>query len=365
MSTAALGTITCPTDSFLPISTHCSPRKSFFTTRPHIDPKQLVATLRCIANLMIVPFGAGASYSPPSPLELHYSDNASSIYPDRPIRPLPKRRLRSRLSSEVADSILYPQAGTSLKPLFKIPYPESEKDTYGDASQGYTSENDVGVFQRPQHHDENEKDSYQFKGNELGSEDEDSLRIVRRYQEQRQKFVPTNTIPSRSGYAVPRNDASKYMKPTIPPSASSGDSVDGYDSFENTNNKKKRKIPISGSLNNHHSSLSADMAHMDISSTRDIDVSQMDSDGGVGQYYGTGSSAAPASPHGTGISGAGRGRYGRAGVRRLSGRSPLGVSFNGSNTLQAGRALYGRKDSVAPDNIDGIGNRAPFSTFWY
>ena len=34
----------------------------------------------------------------------------SSVYPDRPIRPLPKRPLRSRLSQEAADSILYPPA---------------------------------------------------------------------------------------------------------------------------------------------------------------------------------------------------------------------------------------------------------------
>ncbi|KAL8974034.1 MAG: hypothetical protein Q9197_001730 [Variospora fuerteventurae] len=54
---------------------------------------------------------------------------------------------------------------------------------------------------------------------------------------------------------------------SLPMSApSSQDSVDGYDSFENTNNKKKRKIPTSGSLGGHHTSLSAEMASMDTTS---------------------------------------------------------------------------------------------------
>ncbi len=174
-----------------------------------------------------------------------------------------------------------------------------------------------------------ENGSYQFKGNEVGSDDEENAGIVRRYHEQRQRPPSGGTGSSRNGYIVSRNDSSKYTKPPITQSTlSSGDSVDGYDSFENTNNKKKRKIPA---LGGHHSTLSAEMASMGLSSTRDIDVSQVDQDGGVGHYYGTGSSATPAKSSGTGISGAGRGRYGRAGGRRHSGRSPLGVSSNGLN----------------------------------
>jgi hypothetical protein len=90
---------------------------------------------------------------------------------------------------------------------------------------------------------------------------------------------------------------------------------------------------MSGSLGSHQLSLSAEMAQMGISSTRDIDVTHAEVDGGVGHYYGTGSSAVPAVSSGNGISGAGRGRYGKAGAKNYGGRSPLGVSTNGSNAL--------------------------------
>ena len=209
---------------------------------------------------------------------------------------------------------------------------------------------------REQRNGDGEIDSYQFRGAENGSDDEDGVGMAKRYYEQRQRPGSVNSI-SRNGYTLSRSDAAKYMKPAIPQStASSGDSVDGYDSFENTNNKKKRKIPTSGSLGSHQTSLSADMAQMGISSTRDIDVAQSESDSGVGHYYGTGNSAVPAVSSGTGISGAGRGRYGRAGTRYHSGRSPLGVSVNGSNTLQAGRSLHHRRDYTPGSSAGGKGN---------
>lgn len=183
------------------------------------------------------------------------------------------------------------------------------------------------------------KDSYQFRGNDLGSDDEREIAGPR----QRQRPATGTSVSSRSIHPFTRSDGSKFVKPAIPQStASSNDSVDGYDSFENTNNKKKRKIPTSGTLGSHQSSLSADMASMGISSTRDIDVAQAEADSGVGHYYGTGSSAVPAVSSGNGISGAGRGRYGRAGTRHHSGRSPLGVSVNGSNALQGSGPSYRR-----------------------
>lgn len=73
-------------------------------------------------------------------------------------------------------------------------------------------------------------------------------------------------------------------------------SADGYESFENTSNKKKRKIPLSGSSSVHQSTLSAEMAGMGISNDNAPDDSH---------------SAAQHTVPGTGISGAGRGRYGR------------------------------------------------------
>ena len=278
----------------------------------------------------------GATYSPPSPFELQYADTTPSIHPARPIRPLPKRRLRSRVSSEVAESILYSADVNSTRSLFQIPYDEPR--FINGAPKGLPNGNSkvTGSIGGTA------KESYQFKGNDFDGDEE--AMAIGHHQEQRQRSMSMNTMYSKLGYT--RNDGSKFARLPIPHStASHSDSIDGYDSFENTNNKKKRKIPMSGALGNHQSSLSTEMAQMGISSARDLDTSQVEADGGVGHYYGSGSSAVPTIASGNGISGAGRGRYGRAGTRHYSGRSPLGVSVNGSNTLQASRSLYHRREN--------------------
>ncbi len=299
----------------------------------------------------------GVTYSPPSPLEMHYADTVSHAYPDRPIRPLPKRRLRSRLPSEVADSILYPTGVGSSRPLFQVPYDPPANHPNGVAQNGILTQRQPSSAEKGPG-GEARKDSYQFRGNDLGSDDERELVGPR----QRQRPGPGANASSRTGHLFSRNEASKFIKPPIPQStASSGDSVDGYDSFENTNNKKKRKIPTSGSLGGHQSSLSADMAQMGISSSRDLDGAQSEVDGGVGHYYGTGSSAVPAVSSGNGISGAGRGRYGRGGTRHHSGRSPLGVSVNGSNTLQRDGPIY-RRNYPTSGNVGLKGNKSRFHT---
>ena len=283
-------------------------------------------------------------YSPPSPLELHYAETTSSIHPDRPIRPLPKRRLRSRLSSDVVDAVLYPQDLTASKLPDTISYSEPPRPLNGILKE-LPNESTTSIRAS----DEAAKQSYQFRGNEYGSEDE--ALSLRRNLEPRQRPVSMSTSSPKGVYA--RHDGSGINKFPVPQStASSNESVDGYDSFENTNNKKKRKIPMSGSLGNHHSSLSAEMAQMGLSSSREVDVSCTEADSGVGHYYGSGSSAIPTVSSGNGISGAGRGRYGRAGFRLHGGRSPLGVSINGSNSVQAGRALFHRRDNA---NVGGVG----------
>ena len=74
-------------------------------------------------------------------------------------------------------------------------------------------------------------------------------------------------LPSSPSYQYSRHATGKpvagvtgaYRKPGSPAS-----SVDGYESFENTNNKKKRKIPNMGSNGSHHASLSADLTGMGI-----------------------------------------------------------------------------------------------------
>ena len=200
----------------------------------------------------------------------------------------------------------------------------------------------------------NKKNGYQFRGNDVDSDEEDGIGIIRRYHEQRQTM---SSVPRNFANGTSRSEFVKYGKPPVSQSTTSSiESIDGYDSFENTNNKKKRKIPTSGNLGNHHSSLSAEMSHMGISSSREIEALQTDPDGGVGQYYGTGNFAIPAVSTGTGISGAGRGRYGRVGGRTVSGRSPLGVSTNGSNALQAGRTALQRRDYLPAGTFSSKGN---------
>lgn len=237
---------------------------------------------------------------------------------------------------------MYPLEGSSARPLFQDPH-EAASRTNRVLHSTATSKDTSSSTEKAIGNDGG-KDNYYFRGNDIGSDDEDSIVITRRYQEPYQRNGVVNITSSRNGHIYSRNEASRFIKPSLPQSAgSSGDSIDDYDSFENTNNKKKRKVPMSGSLGSHQSSLSAEMAQMGISSTRDIDVTHAEADGGIGHYYGTGSSAMPTVSSGNGISGAGRGRYGKANTKNYGGRSPLGVSTNGSNAPMSGRTLVPRR----------------------
>ena len=96
-----------------------------------------------------------------------------------------------------------------------------------------------------------------------------------------------------------------------PPPGSTASSGDGYESFENTSNKKKRKIPLSSASSTlHQSSLSAEMASMGISGQSDGATDDVDPASVHSQHY---TSPGVSAGSGTGISGAGRGRYGRSG----------------------------------------------------
>ena len=260
----------------------------------------------------------------------HYSDRTSHIYPDRPIRPLPKRRLRSRPSPEFTngDTPLNPN---TTNPLFRSSPDENEPlvnhaftkaVTYNSLS---TEGDDVG-----------NTTGFQFRGQSADSDYEDESVVSRPQRDQKLSLAPNQTYMKSVGRS---RNAIDHKPPLMHSAASSVESGDGYDSFENTNNKKKRKIPQNGAFGGHHSTLSADMAHMGLSSGRDLEGSTREADGGLGQYYGTGSPAAPATTSGSGLSGAGRGRFGRNGTRSTSGRSPLGPSVNGSNSHFVGRLL--------------------------
>lgn len=60
-----------------------------------------------------------------SPSTGNMSDTTSPVYPNRPIRPLPKRRIRARLSDDQAKSIVYPSPPSASTPLFGFPQSDS------------------------------------------------------------------------------------------------------------------------------------------------------------------------------------------------------------------------------------------------
>lgn len=128
------------------------------------------------------------------------------------------------------------------------------------------------------------------------------------------------------------------LDPKPPPPGSTASSADGYESFENTSNKKKRKIPLSSASSMHQSQLSAEMANMGISHPEGGHQ-----DDTIPEQYTQGAAATVA---GTGISGAGRGRYGRQNGKHE--RRPLASSslntVNGYHAHPAARMSDSPKD---------------------
>jgi hypothetical protein len=285
----------------------------------------------------------GSTY-PASTSRSQSADTTSSVYPNRPIRPLPKRRLRSRLAPDIAESILYPPAPSTTTPLFYFPYSYADP---GYARAAQTSQQCVARDGHEHRHQEDNLDS---------DEEEDGGGLARRHQS-------ANNLSTSNGLRTCNGGSQQHQlkmnistalpmpKPQGPNSTTS--SADGYESFENTNNKKKRKIPTPGNANGHHSHLSADLANLGISSPSEAGrPSHDDPDNGGGQLYGSGTITISAGP-GNGMSGSGygRGRATRRGYGKLTanygGRSPLGVSTNGLNGLSSGHTAP-QRDRVSP-----------------
>lgn len=126
---------------------------------------------------------------------------------NRPIRPLPKRRLRSRLSEEAKASILPPAAPSSTR-LFHLPYTPFAESGYLTRS---TNTGPLEVTTRP------------YVENAEGSSDEEDSALASTVGREHSKATVTVSPDSTSG-------------PTV-------GQLDSYDWVENTNNKKKRKIP--------------------------------------------------------------------------------------------------------------------------
>ncbi|KAI5925855.1 hypothetical protein F4810DRAFT_36023 [Camillea tinctor] len=246
-------------------------------------------------------------------------ESSSSVFPDRPIRPLPKRRLRERLSPDVADSIKYPPTPQATTPLFIYPYNSKDESTL-------LAPEPVNVASRENFARLGQDSALRRNGLGAGTEhdDESLMGQARRALGSRSFHVsPGHAIrsPQRPGQA-------RHSNPQPPPSTAS--SADGYDSFENTNNKKKRKIPTAGEtiLNGTHV-LTDPNAFGVPSPPTTGDEGPGDAPGSISTpYYQSGGPTT----NGQGISGPGRGRYGR--VR--NGRSPL-RALSDSNSNWGGR----------------------------
>lgn len=251
--------------------------------------------------------------------------NNSTDHPDRPIRPLPKRRLRERLSPEVADSIKYPPAPQSTPALFS--YPHNLK--------GGALEEESTSGSRDFHPDFSGRQSSRRNG--VGAEGDLDEAMPRRTVVPR---PPTESL-GRPARLLQKPEISKQGRsPQPPPSAAS--SADGYDSFENTNNKKKRKIPTAGEMNGAHGL--GDHGLNDAHSLPGGLAVTPDRSGENGNstsaaYYGSGSFVSA----GQNISGPGRGRFGRA----RNGRSPM-QTLSDANGNWLGRGSKTRSATWSP-----------------
>lgn len=165
----------------------------------------------------------GLDWSRSDPLSSHH-DGSSPVFPERRIRPLPKRRLRSRLSEEEANSIGRPLDPSSSPSVFSSPGvqrdPSIRSSHLGDNHIAQTA-------------------SFHYPGAPGAYESDDDR-------------DDEHGAGQRSSWS---NDILRY------PRGSTASSIDG-ESFENTNNKKKRKIPVQ-----HNSSFPVDANDSDTGAT--------------------------------------------------------------------------------------------------
>ncbi|GAM90975.1 hypothetical protein ANO11243_090220 [Dothideomycetidae sp. 11243] len=219
-------------------------------------------------------------------------DTMSPLWPDRPIRPMPKNRLRSQLSPEQADSIVYPPQLPQSSPLFSFPYGLSDAQDARTGTRvnghrhGSPAHCDCGGY-HPDNSDEEEV-GYDHPSYRWSSPGPDGVPVG---------SVQQKLLVSRSAGKAP------------PAPASTASSADGYESFENTSNKKKRKIPLSSGSSAHQSSLSAELANLGISSPPTT---------GDGYVNGTAAGSLPNGGQGQHSSMAGSGARGR--FNRYSGK---------------------------------------------
>lgn len=259
---------------------------------PELDKPLILILLFAFVHALLQPFWT-LTRRPPASQSGHKqavkmaADPASSIFPNRPIRPLPKRRLRERLSPEVADSIQYPPTLRTVAPLFPYPYPLTEENP----PSSFPPVRGVGLHPGRQ----------QLRSNGLTVGNNDGNSALRH------GVVSPAALEQPGPGGRPKQEHGRYANSFPPHSATS--SADGYDPFENTNNKK-RKIPTAGD-----SAPSGVHAVNDSAAGTGAPAAAVQSAEGHSEmsvptstpYYGSGSFASGA-PN---IPGPGRGRYGR------------------------------------------------------
>ncbi len=243
-------------------------------------------------------------------------DIHSTHFPHRPIRPLPRRRLRERLSPDVADSIQYPPAPASNTPIL-LYHPYGAQDD--------EPEKNLPIIR--------EREPPSFSGGRAprpcGMESEDDGGDGGAAKMAGSWPSPTAldrlARPQKPGFPGARHAVSQ-----APPSTAS--STDGYDSLENNNNKKKRKIPAAGdvSLNGGHALNDLGSGAAPLASPAAANDPQSEASSAASPTFYAANSFLAGSP---GISGPGRGRFGRV----KNGRSPLQALSDAASYWAVGR----------------------------
>ncbi|KAK4200307.1 hypothetical protein QBC40DRAFT_174280 [Triangularia verruculosa] len=249
------------------------------------------------------------------------ADTVSTLFAGRPIRPLPKRPLRERLSAEAASSIQYPRVPQTVPPPFTYPCPPTGANTSqvtGEPSQQSRTGSDA---------------------------DDPALRRANR--------APLDSS-GRLSRPVVKTDIGRHGMSYPPTSASS--SADGYDSLEHTNNKKKRKIPSAADMmpNGQHHTIES----LPGVGSHSLGVQPLDGQDGTSPgcttYYGPGYRGIYGMYNMYNVAGPGRGRYGRP----RSGRSPLRPLPDTTNSWAGrnGKARPVQWASVTTENTGIISN---------
>lgn len=253
-------------------------------------------------------------------------DTVSSLFPDRPIRPLPKRRLREKLSPRTVDTIAYPPSTHETTPLFYYPPYNFREDTSPPRA--------CSTSPSQQTRRAEEGCNYTPRRNGLGLPDGDDEEPALR-----------STLVTRSPPEILTRGTQRSSKPDIPnpqPPLSATSSVDGYDVFENTNNKKKRKIPSAGELSvNGTQGLNNEIAISAGAGRSPTDESHNDRAHSHSVSHPT---TGTFSSNNQGISGPGRGRLGRS----RNGRSPLRALSDGNSNAWVGRGSKATASQWAP-----------------